>query len=366
MAGLIGLFSSVFPAECLSPACQWASAHLSLSADPFSRPCDYFLHTCTSDRLSSSSGNSRRRQDIYGHPQSLSGDDDVGPQGSARGSSEEDVLDRKAALLLYLREILGIQLASRLFSPWKSGCISSLCPLCSMISMMVFRVAGELGEGDAEGQKILPDLPGHQVHRLCWSWALPRTRSEGEILSKLIQMRVMLQKSPTTVPIKKLQGKFIHFHSNFLPDLENILSWFSWVEHLKVAYLYQNPHASLLNMPGFTHNPAALWAPSQHLEDAVLSSAGLLCLMRLSLPVCSWGAGPYQASGIRLISTPLSEYWWKITPLFRSSASRWAETLKKLPAGYQKNTSRLVRAEIVKEFHLGSAWFYWLATPLCQ
>ncbi|XP_011604187.2 kell blood group glycoprotein isoform X1 [Takifugu rubripes] len=95
--------------ECLSPACQWASARLSVSADPFSRPCDYFLHTCTSDRLSSSTGSSRRRQDIYGHPQSLGGDDGGGLQGSAPGSSEEDVLDRKAALLLYLREILESQ-----------------------------------------------------------------------------------------------------------------------------------------------------------------------------------------------------------------------------------------------------------------
>ncbi|TWW79056.1 Endothelin-converting enzyme 2 [Takifugu flavidus] len=95
--------------ECLSPACQWASARLSVSADPFSRPCDYFLHTCTSDRLSSSTGSSRRRQDIYGHPQSLGGDDDGGLQGSAPGSSEEDVLDRKAALLLHLREILESQ-----------------------------------------------------------------------------------------------------------------------------------------------------------------------------------------------------------------------------------------------------------------
>lgn len=170
MPGLIWLFSSLFPAECLSPACQWASARLSLSADPFSRPCDYFLHTCTSDRLSPGTGNSRRRQDIHGHPQSPGGDD------------EEDVLDRKAALLLHLREILGIQLASPLFSPWTSGCISSLCPLCCFISMMAVRVTGELGEhGGAEGQKILPDLPGHQVHRLCWSGALPRTRSEGQL-----------------------------------------------------------------------------------------------------------------------------------------------------------------------------------------
>lgn len=49
------------------------------------------------------------------------------PQGSARGNSVEDGLDRKAALLLYLREILGRALHPEC-SPCMSVCISLFCP----------------------------------------------------------------------------------------------------------------------------------------------------------------------------------------------------------------------------------------------
>lgn len=50
--------------------------------------------------------------------------------------------------------------------------------------MMAIRVSGQLGQhGGAEGPKVLPDLPGHQDHRHCWSRALPRTRSESRIVS---------------------------------------------------------------------------------------------------------------------------------------------------------------------------------------
>lgn len=105
---------SFSPADtpCLSPACQWASARLSMSADPFTRPCDYFLFTCGSDRLPSNSRGRQRGQDIHGHPQNQK-EKVVWPQGRAqrrkrdRSPREEKILDRKTLLLLYLREILG-------------------------------------------------------------------------------------------------------------------------------------------------------------------------------------------------------------------------------------------------------------------
>lgn len=62
-------------------------------------------------------------------------------------------------------------------------------------------------------------------------------------------MRVKLQMSPTTVPIKKLPVTFSHFHSNFLTDLENVPSWFSWVEHLKVAYFPESSCIVIMGLP---------------------------------------------------------------------------------------------------------------------
>lgn len=74
-----------------------------MSPDPFTHPCDYFLYACTSDKLSSSSVTGQRNRDSYNHPQSLRGS----ARREKRGNGEEDALDRKAALLLYLREVLG-------------------------------------------------------------------------------------------------------------------------------------------------------------------------------------------------------------------------------------------------------------------
>ncbi|XP_030015132.1 kell blood group glycoprotein isoform X2 [Sphaeramia orbicularis] len=84
---------------CLSPACQWASAHLSMSMDPFTRPCDYFLFSCGSDW-----GRGRQRgQGIPGHPQNQRGQSD---RRKDRRLREEKIKDRKTALLQHLREIL--------------------------------------------------------------------------------------------------------------------------------------------------------------------------------------------------------------------------------------------------------------------
>ncbi|XP_029928851.1 kell blood group glycoprotein [Myripristis murdjan] len=93
---------------CLSPACQMASAHLSMSVDPFTQPCDYFLFTCGSD---SSSPASRGRQRDEGTP----GLGEKTVQSKKRRGSkeredtslrEETILDRKTALLQYLRKLL--------------------------------------------------------------------------------------------------------------------------------------------------------------------------------------------------------------------------------------------------------------------
>ncbi|KAM9353058.1 kell blood group glycoprotein [Symphorus nematophorus] len=97
---------------CLSPACQRASARLSLSADPFTQPCDYFLSTCGSDRLSQDSGGRQRGQGIPGHPQNQkkmvvwSQRKGQSKEREDRRLGEEKILDRKTLLLQYLREIL--------------------------------------------------------------------------------------------------------------------------------------------------------------------------------------------------------------------------------------------------------------------
>lgn len=104
-----------FPVEtpCLSPACQLASAHLSMSVDPFMQPCDYFLFTCGSDRLFSNNGNKQRGQDLRGYRQ-IQEEKVMWPQRRAQSEEGEDgrfskekILDRQTVLLLHLREILG-------------------------------------------------------------------------------------------------------------------------------------------------------------------------------------------------------------------------------------------------------------------
>ncbi|XP_061530418.1 kell blood group glycoprotein isoform X1 [Phycodurus eques] len=72
---------------CDSPACQRASVHLSMSADPFTHPCDYFLFSCRSNRPS---------PDVQGQQR----------EKSRRDIKEKRTLDRKTELLQYLREIL--------------------------------------------------------------------------------------------------------------------------------------------------------------------------------------------------------------------------------------------------------------------
>ncbi|XP_077432450.1 kell blood group glycoprotein homolog isoform X2 [Vanacampus margaritifer] len=72
---------------CDSPACQRASVHLSMSADPFTHPCDYFMFSCGTDRPS---------PDLQGHQR----------EKSRRDVKEKRTLDRKTELLKYLRELL--------------------------------------------------------------------------------------------------------------------------------------------------------------------------------------------------------------------------------------------------------------------
>nr|XP_019948515.1 PREDICTED: kell blood group glycoprotein-like [Paralichthys olivaceus] len=89
---------------CLSSACQLASARL--SADPFTEPCDYFLFTCGSGRLTQDSRGRDKRQGIPGHPQNQNGKSAWPERRGQRSHREEKMMDRKTVLLQYLREIL--------------------------------------------------------------------------------------------------------------------------------------------------------------------------------------------------------------------------------------------------------------------
>ncbi|XP_028280206.1 kell blood group glycoprotein [Parambassis ranga] len=95
---------------CLSPACQWASARLSSSADPFTQPCDYFLFTCESDRLTLDGGGRLRGQGIPGHPQNRmeksTSPERRGKNEEKGGEREDKTMNRKALLLQNLRGTL--------------------------------------------------------------------------------------------------------------------------------------------------------------------------------------------------------------------------------------------------------------------
>lgn len=103
---------------CLSAACQKASARLSMSADPFTQPCDYFLFTCGSDRLSPDNQGTQRGQSIPGHPTTqrekvmLPKWRGESKEREDRRLREEKILDRKTLLLQYLREILESNVSS--------------------------------------------------------------------------------------------------------------------------------------------------------------------------------------------------------------------------------------------------------------
>ncbi|XP_058503220.1 kell blood group glycoprotein isoform X1 [Solea solea] len=90
------------PVTCVSPACQQASARLSASADPFTKPCDYFLFTCGSDTFTPESRGRRMVTDIPGSPWNWDGT----TERENREVREEKILDREMELLQYLREIL--------------------------------------------------------------------------------------------------------------------------------------------------------------------------------------------------------------------------------------------------------------------
>lgn len=129
-------FLSLFPVvtACVSPACQQASARLSTSADPFTQPCDYFLFTCGSDRLSQPENGGRQRgQGIPGHPQNQNGKSvwserrRQSKEREDRGLRQEKILDRKTVLLQYLREILGRSLQPSVPSLWFKGSMLHHC-----------------------------------------------------------------------------------------------------------------------------------------------------------------------------------------------------------------------------------------------
>ncbi|CAL8247354.1 unnamed protein product [Lota lota] len=96
--------------QCLSEACQRASAWLSTSVDPFAHPCDYFLITCGADRPSPTT---RGKQKGKGLPLDLQRQQKRADMrtkkkennlvGNLRG---EKILDRKTALMQYLQKAL--------------------------------------------------------------------------------------------------------------------------------------------------------------------------------------------------------------------------------------------------------------------
>ncbi|XP_047216277.1 kell blood group glycoprotein isoform X2 [Girardinichthys multiradiatus] len=94
---------------CLSLACEWAAARLSMSTDPFTQPCDYFVSTCGSKRLSLKSGGRQKSHGILGHSQSMmyrSAEKERQNKRDHRKLTEDTNLSRKAVLLQYLRGIL--------------------------------------------------------------------------------------------------------------------------------------------------------------------------------------------------------------------------------------------------------------------
>ncbi|KAF7670095.1 hypothetical protein LDENG_00050270, partial [Lucifuga dentata] len=95
-------------APCLSPACQWASARLSMSVDPFTQPCDYFLFTCGSDRPSPATRERQKGEGIHGQRRRVVQPKRAGQrkERDATRLTEEKMLDRRTALLQYLRDIL--------------------------------------------------------------------------------------------------------------------------------------------------------------------------------------------------------------------------------------------------------------------
>ena len=103
------MFSYPFPpvTQCLSVACQRASVRLSTSVDPFTRPCDYFLITCGSDRPWTTTRGKQRDKGPPLNLQKQKGAEmrtEKNLDGNMRG---EETLDRKTALMRYLQEALG-------------------------------------------------------------------------------------------------------------------------------------------------------------------------------------------------------------------------------------------------------------------
>ncbi|XP_007550166.1 kell blood group glycoprotein isoform X1 [Poecilia formosa] len=92
---------------CVSTACQWAAARLSMSTDPFAQPCDYFVSICGSEGLKSKGR--QRSHGIPGHSQNpieRLAETDKQNKNEHRRLGEDTTLSRKTLLLQYLRGIL--------------------------------------------------------------------------------------------------------------------------------------------------------------------------------------------------------------------------------------------------------------------
>ncbi|KAM9310300.1 kell blood group glycoprotein [Pholidichthys leucotaenia] len=99
---------------CVSSACQWASARLSTTTDPFTQPCEYFRFKCNSDRHLRENSGRQTGQDIHDHTDNYV---ETSVKSERRGTNEgkeegrlmqDTVLNRKDVLLQYFKEILEI------------------------------------------------------------------------------------------------------------------------------------------------------------------------------------------------------------------------------------------------------------------
>lgn len=90
---------------CVSTACQWAAARLSMSTDPFTQPCDYFVTSCGSKTLPMRSGGRQRSYDVQ-NQMDRSTETEKQNKTDHRNLRKDTHLSRKNVLLQYLRGIL--------------------------------------------------------------------------------------------------------------------------------------------------------------------------------------------------------------------------------------------------------------------
>ncbi|XP_038140466.1 kell blood group glycoprotein isoform X2 [Cyprinodon tularosa] len=101
--------NAAYVTPCVSSACQWAAARLSMSTDPFTQPCDYFMSPCGSKGSPLKSRGGQRGHSMQGYSQNLMdrpAETEPENKKDHRTLTEDRNLSRKHLLLQYLRGIL--------------------------------------------------------------------------------------------------------------------------------------------------------------------------------------------------------------------------------------------------------------------